>query len=243
MDLFKNTKFHILMVILFVFILLGILIIHYKNKEDSEAIVTEPQPETFTFFDLGVNTVFTKEIKEKLIDKLGPDAIEHWSPVNLETNYKGFLQKNFPRLHELNNELNIDQGVETGRNTIKATYRYARNKKLPFYFIKLVFSSHTKNPLFFIINSKKEGINVLDQIKEKYGKPETIQWDVKNGKSLYWKKNRDLLIASVLPDKFGNPLHHIVIYYVDNIEDFLKKIHKRLQQREEKTKGAAETAF
>lgn len=238
MDLFKNTKFHILMVILFVFILLSIFIIYYKNKENSNTIVTESQPETFTFFDLGVNTVFTKKIKGKLIDKLGPDAIEHWSPVNLETNYKGFLQKNFPRLHELNNKLNINQGVEAGRNTIKVTYRYAQNKNLPFYFIKLVFSSHTKKPLFFIINSK-EGVNVLDKIKERYGDPETINWDLKTGKSLYWKKNGDLLIASVLPDKFGNPLHHIVIYYIDNIEYFLKQ----LQHQKEKTKGAAETAF
>ena len=66
--------------------------------------------QTFTFFELGKTTRLTNGVRSDLRDKLGRDAIERRSILNLEINRQGFLKTYFPELAGLNKQV-IFQGA------------------------------------------------------------------------------------------------------------------------------------
>ncbi|MEJ2286530.1 MAG: hypothetical protein P8X85_23380, partial [Desulfobacterales bacterium] len=78
-----------------------------NRQPDDSAAPPAVLPESFTFFDLGINSRFNEDVRQELDNKLGPDAIEQRSIMNLEINYKGFLKNYFPDLDELNRKLNF----------------------------------------------------------------------------------------------------------------------------------------
>ncbi len=82
-----------------------------SQEQDDSTAPAAVMPESFTFFDLGINSRLNKKVRQELGNKLGRDAIEHRSIMDLEINYKGFLQKYFPGLNELNQKLNFPPGL------------------------------------------------------------------------------------------------------------------------------------
>jgi hypothetical protein len=242
-----NRKFLIFAAASLLIIFIGLFIAVFERddekKEPVGKVPAETSPESFTFFDLDANTVFNDDIREKLRSKLGSDAIEYWSPVDLKINHGDFLKEYFRDLYELDQRLNPEEGLRFEHNTIKLTYRYARKKKLPFDYVMLIFSNYTKKPLFFKISATKEAADVVGALKKKYGEPGDIHWDRGKAKSLYWEKNKDVLITSVIEDIFGNPEYHIMIYYVNNIEKLLSREQKEKEARIEERRKAGETAF
>jgi hypothetical protein len=188
-----------------------------EGQEPSAAV----KPETFTFFDLGINTRLSKTIRKDLGDRLGRDAIERRSIMDLEINYKGFLKQYFPGLNELNLRLNFPPGERVEHNTVKLMFRYARNKNVPFDYVELVFSNFTNNPLLFRINFAEDEAGILKTLQSKYGQPQNIDWEGEKGQSIYWMKNADYLIVSQVPDQFGNAKYQIVIYFVKNLEQLI----------------------
>lgn len=245
MTLLKNKKFQIFAVILLAtsFIVIVTFISFNKKTNISETGPAEKSPEGFTFFDLGENSQFSNDVRSILRNKLGSDAIESWITLDLSVNYEGFLQKYFPKLHELNKKLNSPVGERIEHNTTKLTFRYAWKKNVSFEHVKLTFSNYTKKPLLFYIRSNKKGADVIGTITKKYGEAKTIDWDEEKGKSLYWEKNRSILIISITDDRYGNPEYETVIYYVPNLEELLFREQQEIKQKEEEVKKTGKTAF
>jgi hypothetical protein len=242
---FKNKKFRVLAAFLSIIglvVTVGV-VYHCKKKESHETHPAKSEPEGITFLNIGENTRFTTEIRDQLRDKLGPDAVEERNTLDLTLNYKGFLETHFPRLYELNKKLNFPVGERVEHNTIKLTYRYSQNRNVPFEYVELVFSNTTQKPLYFFIKFRKDGAQIIDEVTKKYGKPNTIQWDRKGGRSLYWEKNRSVLILSISNDRHGRPEYHIRIYYVPGLEDLVSSERQKIQHQQEKIQRTGKTVF
>jgi len=192
-----------------------------SREPDDSTAPAAVMPESFTFFDLGINSRLNKKVRQELGNKLGRDAIEQRSIMDLEINYKGFLNDYFPDLNELNQRLNFPPGERVEHNTVKLMYRYAQKKNVPFEYVELVFSNYTKAPILFRINFREDEAGIIKTLETKYGQPQVVSWQEENGQSMYWMKNGDFLIISLVPDQFGNPTYQIVIYFVKNLEQLI----------------------
>jgi len=219
----------------------GLFMAGCDDKEP--AAVAPPSSTSFTFLELGADTIYSKSIREKLKDSLGSDAVDTRTPIDLEINYPGFIEENFQPLHRFNQLLNDASGARVEHDTIELMYRYPQKKSRLFKSVELLFSGQSKKPLFFNIISRKEGSGILETMQEKYGDPEEIKWSHQPGQSYSWQKNMDFLIVSRVLDRFGDPEYHIAIYYGTNIDKLIKSEQRRVQQREDKRKKAGQTAF
>jgi hypothetical protein len=83
----------------------------------------------------------------------------------------------------------------------------------------------------------------VEALKTKYGSPEVIGWEQENGQSLVWRKGSDVLMVSRVPDRFGGPVHHIDIYFTDNLEEMLAAGQRGREQKTGDSKAAGKTAF
>lgn len=214
-----------------------------RPPEDSATTPAPVLPESFTFFDLGINSRLNKDIRRELGNKLGPDAIEHRSILDLEFNYNGFLKKHFPALDELNRKLNFPPRERVEHNTIKLMYRYALKKNVPFDYVELVFSNFTMAPLLFRINFRVDDAGIVKTLETKYGQPQLINWQEENGQSMYWTQNEDFLIVSLVPDQFGNPTYQIVIYFVKHLEQLVALEQKERKENSLERTQSGKTAF
>ena len=201
------------------------------------------QPDSFTFFDLGINSRLTKDIRNDLRQRLGRDAFEGHGIIDLEINYYGFLGQYFSSLYELNRELNSPPRERVEHNIVKLMYRYARKQNLPFDYVELIFSDYSQLPLLFRINFQKDEANIVQALKSKYGEPRLIDWKNKGGQSMHWDKNNDILIVSLVPDQFGNPEYQIRIFFVENIKALLKTEAAEKEKQERQRARSGKTAF
>jgi len=213
------------------------------NRESAEALPQTVKPESFTFFELGTNTKLTEDIRKDLGKKLGRDAIERRSILDLNTNYAGFIRKYLPKINELNRKINFPPGERVEHNIVKLMYRYAQRINVPFDYVELVFSEFTKTPLLFKINFQIDETGILETLKTKYGPPQVIDWKEENGKSMVWRKNTDLLLVSLVPDQFGHHGYQIVIYFVQNLKQLIEIEKNELKKREQQRAKSGERAF
>lgn len=209
------------------------LIFACGDKKESATDQSAQKPsESFTFFDLGKSSRFSESVRKNLYRQLGNDAIAEQNPLDLEINYYGFLKKHFPALQALNVQLNPSTAGRIEHNILKLMYRYARKKNLPFDYVEFNFSNYTQLPLLFKINFKEDEANIIQTLKSKYGEPQLIDWKNKNGQSMYWQKNDDVLIVSLVPNQFGNPEYQIRIFFVENIRALLEKEETEKEKKE-----------
>jgi hypothetical protein len=213
------------------------------KKEPATDQRVQVQSDSFTFFDLGKNSKLSKSIRSDLRQRLGRDAIEGRGIIDLEINYYGFLEKHFSSLNELNRELNFPPGERIEHNIVKLMFRYARKKNLPFDYVELLFSNYSQLPLLFRINFKKDEANIVQTLKSKYGDPRPIDWKNKGGQSMYWDKDNDILILSLVPDQFGNPEHQIRIFFVENIKALLATESAEKEKKKRQRAKSGKTAF
>ena len=224
-------------------ILLAFLLTACSEKESAETQSEKSGPESFTFFELGRNSVLTEEVREELSNRLGRDAIEHRSVMNLEFNYPGFLKTHFPHLDQINQKLNFPPRERIEHNTVKLMYRYAQRKNAPFDYVELIFSDYTRTPLLFRIHFKKDESNIIKTLNEKYGPPTRIPWNTANGSSFYWTKANDELIVSRVPDQFGNLQYQIVIYFTENLNQLIRTEQADKKARERQRAESGKSAF
>ncbi len=228
---------------LFSLLSISILLSCGDNRESAEALPQTVNPESFTFFELGTNTQLTEQIRKDLGEKLGRDAIERRSILDLNTNYAGFIKKYLPKINELNRKINFPPGERVEHNTVKLMYRYAQKENTPFDYVALVFSEFTKTPLLFKINFKIDETGIVETLKTKYGPPQVIDWKEENGKSMVWRKNTDVLLVSEVPDQFGQHGYQIVIYFVQNLKQLIERETNELEKREQQRAKSGERAF
>ena len=206
----------------------------------------QPAPEhsdSFTFFDIGKNTIISGKVRDRLNKLLGDDAVESRNIIDLEINYEGFLKEYFVDLDKLNKELNSPLGERVEHNTVKLMYRYMQNKNVSFEYVELVYSEYTRRPVLIKIHFKKDALNPIETLKEKYGAPESIKWGGETSKSLYWKKGNDLLILSLVPDRFGEPKCQVIIYFKDALEKLLKDEQNEKEKTRQERAKSGKTAF
>lgn len=236
--IFKPTRFALVMGLTFLlFFSCG------EKKEPASDQRAQAQTDSFTFFDLGKNSKLSKSIRSDLRQRLGRDAIEGRGIIDLEINYYGFLEQYFSSLNELNRELNYPAGERIEHNIVKLMFRYARKKNLPFDHVELLFSNYSQLPLLFRINFKKDEANIVQTLKSKYGDPRPIDWKNRGGQSMYWKKDKDILILSLVPDQFGNPEYQIRIFFVENIKALLTTESAEKEKQKSQRAKSGKKAF
>jgi len=215
---------------------------HRMPSSISSQLVNE-LPESFTFFDLGSNTRFSTAVRSALSDRLGSDAIAYRSQIDLSVNSPEFIQTFFPELHALNLQLNYPPRERIEHDTVKLMYRYAQKVDVPFTYVEMFFSGYSQRPLYFSIVVSHDGANIIDALHQKYGPPEEIQGLKAPLKVGFWRKNNDLLLVSVKSDRYGNPEYHIMIYYINSLEELLKIEKEEARQRENRVKQASDKVF
>lgn len=237
-SILKSTRFALVM---------GLTILLFfscgEKKESATDQRTQEPSASFTFFDLGKSSQFSESVRKKLNRQLGNDAIEKRSPLDLEINYYGFLKDHFPSLQALNVQLNPSTARRIEHNIVKLMFRYARKENQPFDYVELLFSNYSRLPLLFKINLKKDEADIVETLKSKYGDPQQIDWKNKGGQSMYWDKDNDMLIVSLVPDQFGNPHYQIRIFFVDNIKALLAKENAEKEEQKKQRARSGKTAF
>ena len=231
--------------ILFLSILLLVIssmIITGCNDQETPA-PSGSKASSFTFLELGANTLYSKSVRSKLGDSLGPVAVARKTPIDLDVNYPGFIEAYFKPIYHRNQQLNDATGARREHDTIKLMYRYPQQKSRLFKKVELLFSNQSKKPLCFKIVAGKEGAEIIDAMREKYGSPKETKWSHEPGVSYSWEKDRDLLIVSRVLDRFGDPEYRIVIYYGTNIDELIETELRQIQQSEENRKKAGRSAF
>lgn len=203
----------------------------------------QPPPTGFAFFDIGTDTTLTSSVRKNLNAQLGSEAVTGRGIFDLEVNFPGFLKNHFQQLDRLNQILNDPPMERVEHDITRLMFRYARQKGQPFHYVELVFSNHSGKPLFFKVSAETDGPAIIDQLKQKYAAPQTVTWQETEGKTLYWRKDRDVLMASVAPNRIGEPEYHIAIYFVGNLEEMIETEKKAAELREEALKRAGEKAF
>jgi hypothetical protein len=199
--------------------------------------------DSFTFFDLGSGSRLSPKVRDDLSQRLGNAAVAHRGIIDLQINYDGFLHQYFSVLDELNRELNFPPGERVEHNMVKLMYRYARKKNAPFDYVELVFSDYSQFPLLFKIDFKKDEANIVPTLKSKYGEPRLIDWKANGGRSLYWEKNDDFLIVSMVPDQFGELEYQVRFFFVQNIRALLANASAEKEKQQGQRAKSGKKAF
>ncbi|MDD2389415.1 MAG: hypothetical protein PHP23_06755 [Desulfobacterales bacterium] len=224
-------------------VVMSLLIFACSCSNKTEDTGSKPVPESFSFLDLEVNSVFNHELRGNLREQLGAEGIEKRTTIDLSVNYPDFLQEYFPKLYQLNKRLNYRPQERIEHNITKLTYRYSRNTGKPFDLITAQFSNYSQRPLLIQIIMKDKPADMIDTLITKYGQPEIIQWTGRSGTSYAWEKHSDIFIVSDNVTRIGKPVTSISIYFVRNIEPLIEIEEKQIRQTLEEKKRAGETAF
>jgi hypothetical protein len=197
----------------------------------------------FTFFDVGATTPYSENLRDSLDRRLGADAVEYRSLIDLEIDERGFLADHFPDLHDLNVRLNSPVGERVEHRTVKLMYRYAVKKGLPFDYVELVFGGTGGTPLYIAIRTRKDVTDVVQSLQQKYGPPQTLPLENGGGKALFWRETRDVFIVTEKPTRGGETEYRMRIYFVGNLEEMIVSEEKERQKREEERNRAGKSAF
>ena len=228
--------------VLWIIGILGILALSCSDEKPESRTETDP-PQGFTFFDLGANSKYSRSVRNRLSEKLGSDAISQKNTIDLSIHYKGFLEKWFSGLADLNRRLNWPAGQRVEHNTTKLMYRNALMKNTPFIYVELFFSDDTMKPLLFRIVAGPDGDPILDTIREKYGPPKEFQWKQKVGTTQFWEDGHNVFITSAYKNRRDTPEYLFCIYYVDNLEEMLTAEEARREADDTRIRKAGESAF
>jgi hypothetical protein len=239
-----DTKLLLIAGLIFSILLISVILVLVREDIPKSGKGAALNPEdAFTFFGVGPNTEINRNLRDDLKNTLGSAAIETRTPINLEILYPGFIREYFPQIHQLNTKLNENVRQRVEHNTIRLTFRYIPDQIKAFNYVELLFSNFSRKPLYGNIRAKKDGLDIFELLKTRYGEPEKIDWGKPEEWSFFWQNHGDILIFSNKPDKFGNPEYFITIYYVSNIHDLIEKAEQEKKIKEDETKKQLKRAF
>ena len=200
-------------------------------------------PDSFTFFDIGANTRFSSSVRKDLDSRLGSDAISYRGQIDLSDDNPDFLQKYFPDIYQLNLQLNYPPRERIEHSCIKLTYRYSQKVGVPFKYVEICFSGYSGRPLYCNVVVSDAGADVINTLYQKYGQPEELQVSAGFTGGRFWKKHDDVLLVSVKKDHYNKPEYHIMIYYVNTLQELLDIEHAQARQLQDRVKQAVNKAF
>lgn len=224
-------------------IIIGIILYKFTDKTTpgSFPAVSDTAVRGFTFLDLHADSILTDKARSRLMEILGSEAVEKNTVLDLEMHHPGFLEKYFSDLNELNKQLNFegDRRTRIEHDTTKLIYRYSTS----FQYVELFFSNYTQKPLLFRIKAKRDGMDYLATLQQKYGEPQAVAWQDQKGRSLFWKLDKDVLILSLFADQYDQPQFEIMICHTENIENLLTTEKKDPRQRKSEKAEAGRKLF
>lgn len=181
-------------------------------------------PETFSFLDVGINTLYSTKLRHRLGSILENDSIQKNNTIDLAINTETFINDYFPDFDAINLKLNTPPRERVEHKSIKLIYRYAKNKGLAFNYVEFLFSEYTLTPLLIRVHFKQDNLGIRETLEQKYGTPSKLNWDKSQplATALYWEKNHDLMILSTIPDQLGRPTYEINIYFTDRFKDLIE---------------------
>ncbi len=243
MTVMENRRFQIWLVAAMVLLLMTAgIVIHFATRVPLPAHGDGDAGERgFSFLELGADSIFTRKTRNMLTDRLGPDRMEAWTPIDLVGPDARFFSELFPEVVRMNRVMEFAGGTLAGKKTLKVTYRYARNKKLPFHMIRLAFLEHTKKPLFFRAKSKGEGTVFPGLLEEKYGKPALFEGE--GVAYRYWNSEDEILMVAGRKDRYGKDEYHIAIYFLDSVRALAAEVETAKNEEQKKKRGAETSAF
>ena len=209
------------------------------NEPDTSG--PRPTPEasgSFTFFNIGKNSVITSQVKRNLEKILGDAAVEHRGILSLEINYKDFLKDHFPELDRMNRQLNSSIGLQVKHRIVRRMYRYAGQKGLPYDLVELLYSERSEKPILIRLYLKTTGLEALKTLEQKYGPPGTLEWGPENAASRFWQKEGDYLFFSTVPRWGSRVEYRIDIYFTAAIEALIQA-----EKSERKPATSGKTGF
>ena len=181
-------------------------------------------PETFSFLDVGINTLYSTKLRHRLGSILDDDSIQKNNTIDLGINTETFINDYFPDFDAINLKLNTPPGERVEHKSIKLMYRYAKNKELAFNYVEFLFSEYTLTPLLIRVHFKQDNLGIRETLEQKHGTPSKLNWDKNQplATALYWEKNHDLMILSTIPDQLGRLTYEINIYFADRLKDLIE---------------------
>ncbi len=203
-----------------VILIAGLIILTGCGKEGAQSSPPAAgRAESFTFFNLGRNTVIDDTIRGRLEGELGAVAVERRGILDLASDGRRLLAEHLPVLDRLNRRLNKDYRERVEHDVLKLVYRYPGRTSPAFETVRLVFDTGSGHPLHFEITANQAGAEIIEVLKGKYGPAQQIE-DV-TGPILHWEKQGDRLVVLPRRNRLGQPEYLIRIYFVANIETVL----------------------
>jgi hypothetical protein len=239
----KNTRILILAVA--VTVLAGGLLFFFLGGRTTPSAEKESlqNSKSFTFFNIGVDTRFSENIRDQLQEKLGSDAIARHTIINLSIPPSGLIFSHFPEIAELNRWLNPATGDRVEHDTIQLTYRYARKQGVPFAYVEVLFSNITEKTLLVRIRTGADGDYLPKALEKNFGPPKTIPPDAPEPNIFYWKKGHDTMILSRTQNRMGQPEYHILVTYYDQLKALVDREIEAARQREAARQKRGSNAF
>jgi len=197
----------------------------------------------FTFFDVDRTTVLTRDLRRRLSETLGSDAIAHATPIDLTVVDQAFMETHLPEVARLNRRLNPPLGERREHNTTRLTYLRAESRDMPFRQIELVFSNHNGQPLYFIIKPTEEFSDSIATLTSKYGNPRKVQVDERSLPVRIWELEGDYLLATSFRRRNGRLSQELRIYFMDNLEKLAEVETQTLRRQDRSSQKAGERAF
>jgi hypothetical protein len=202
------------------------------------------RPESFTFFEMGVNTVLTETLRDGLTQRLGSAAVSRRGLMDLTFADKAFLGRHLPELDRLNHDLNPPSGERREHDILSLMYRYPEKKNPSFEDVRLVFSGRLRIPLAFQIVANRAGSEIIAALQEKYGRPGASGTREETGDNYrLWRRNKDVLVVLQTKDRFGEPEYHIAFYFTENIADLVLAEKQAAAKAEQARRKAGKSAF
>jgi hypothetical protein len=198
--------------------------------------------ESFTFLGMGRETELSDRLRGDLAEKLGNAAVEQRGTIDLEAGAPGLLDDRLPEVAALHRRLNSPPGERVEHDRTRLMYRYARSKEAPFDLVELAFDPQTHRPLFFRMRFKKDDTGMLAALREKHGPP-AVDAASDEGRTLVWRKEGDALLVAIVPDQFGNPVHHVAIYFTENLQRRIAAEQAQAAQKAKEKQHSGTSAF
>jgi hypothetical protein len=197
----------------------------------------------FTFFDVRRTTVLDRDLRDRLSEALGSDAIAHATPIDLTIVDQAFMQAHLPEVYRLNQRLNPPLGERREHPTTRLTYLRAESRAMPFRSIELVFSNLNGRPLYFIIAPSEDFSDTIATLTAKYGPPHEIEAADRAAPVRIWEREGDYLVATRFRRRNGRPSQDLRIYFMENLRQLADSEAQARREQDRNTRKAGERAF
>jgi len=204
-----------------------------------EKVPEEPaqqMPDSFSYMEIGANTIINKALRERLQEALGFAAVDQKTTIYLDLKNKGFLEKYFADLHGLNRQLNGNDVVRKEHAATRISFRNTRKKQSLFDYVELTYETSSHCPLLFKFRSRNNLQELIKSVTQKYGQPAITSTEEGKGEALRWQRNGDVFIIARFPGRLDKAEYHMMIVYANRIDQMLAA-----EAREEQQKRAVQT--